>query len=67
MNNEQTIAQTIAQKLNAQLAKSDVQVCNYARRYIIKRGSKMVVRGNCLYVNGKGAAFIAGSFAAYPA
>lgn len=58
-------ANEIAAKLNAQLEKTDVQICNYARRFIVKKGSKMEVRGNCLHVNGKGAAFIAGSFKAY--
>ena len=47
-------ANEIAAKLNAQLEKTDVQICNYARRFIVKKGSKMEVRGNCLYVNGKG-------------
>ncbi len=58
-------AETIAAKMNQLLQETDLQVCNYSRRYKIKRGSTMVVRGNCLYVNGRGGAFIAGSFAVY--
>lgn len=58
-------ADNIANALNAQLAKTDVQICNYACRYIIKKGSKMVVKANALYANGKGAAFLPGSFKAY--
>lgn len=58
-------ADNIAKVINAQLAKSDVQICNYGRRFIVKKGCKMVVKNNALYVNGKGAAFLPGSFKAY--
>ena len=60
-----TFAEIVAKKLNSALETGDVQICNYARRFIIKRGSVMKVDGNCMRVNGRGAAFIAGTFKAY--
>jgi hypothetical protein len=63
MNNP--TAQQVADKLNAQLKVSDVQICNYARRFIIKKGSTMVAKGNAVYANGKGPAYLIGSFKAY--
>ena len=61
----ETQAEKFAESLNTVLESGDVQICNYARRFIVKKGSKMVARGNSLYVNGKGAAFLYGSFKAY--
>ena len=58
-------AENFADVLNSVLEFDDIQICNYARRFIVKKGSKMVVRGNSLYVNGKGAAFLYGTFKAY--
>lgn len=60
-----TAANTVATKLTAALKVGDVQICNYARRFIIKKGSAMVADGNSVRVNGKGAAFLIGSFKAY--
>jgi ABC-type uncharacterized transport system fused permease/ATPase subunit len=61
----QMTADIIANKINGQLKISDVQLCNHACRFIVKKGSAMVARGNSLYINGKGAAFLVGSFKAY--
>ena len=61
----ETQAEKFADALNAVLEFNDIQICNYSRRFIVKKGSKMVARGNSLYVNGKGAAFLYGSFKAY--
>lgn len=60
-----TNAQKLAEIINAKLLNNDVQICNYGRRFLVKRGSKMVARGNSLYVNDRGAAFLYGSFDAY--
>lgn len=60
-----TYAENIAWQLNQWLKTGDVQICNYARRFIIKKGNTMTVSGNLLQVNGKGPAFIAGTFQAY--
>lgn len=60
-----TAATTVAEKLNAALQISDVQICNYSRRYIVKKGSTMVADKNSVRVNGNGAAFLIGSFKAY--
>lgn len=57
--------QQVADTLNTQLKVSDVQICNYACRFILKKGCTMVAKGNALYANGKGAAFVVGSFKAY--
>lgn len=62
-----TAAETIASKLTAQLEKTDVQICNYGRRFIVRKGCTFVARGNAIYANGKGAAFLVGSFKAYAA
>jgi len=55
----------LAKSLNAQLEKTDIQLCGYSSRTIVKQGSKMVVEGTSLYINGKGPAFLLGSFKAY--
>ena len=60
-----TAAETIATKLTAQLKHTDVQLCNYSRRFSFRKGCTFVARGNAVYANGKGAAFIVGSFKAY--
>ena len=65
MTTREDAAVKIAEYLNNVLKSGDVQICNYACRYIVKRGCTMVVDGNGLRVNGKGAAFIVGSFKAY--
>ncbi len=58
-------AQQVADKINAQLKLSDIQICNYACRFIVKKGSAMVAKGNAIYVNGKGPAHLIGSFKVY--
>lgn len=60
-----TAAQNVATKINAALKNGDVQICNYSRRFIVKKGCTMVADGNSIRVNGKGAAFLIGSFKAY--
>lgn len=67
MTTATAFADRIATVMNKQLQTGDVQICNYACRYIVRKGSKMVARGNALYINGKGAAFLQGSFKAYAA
>lgn len=60
-----TNAQKVADSINKVLVNGDVQICNYACRYIIRRGSVMVADHNSIRVNGKGDAFLIGSFTAY--
>lgn len=61
-----TPAQGIADKLNAALESSDVQICLYAARRIVRKGSKFIPDGpHHLRVNGHGPAFIVGTFKAY--
>ena len=55
----------LAQTLSKQLAKTDIQLCGYANRTIVKRGSTMTAKGTSLYINGKGPAFLIGSFEAH--
>lgn len=65
MKTKNEVAIELAEAINEQLKKSDVQICNYARRFFVRKGATMVARGDSLYVNGKGAAFLVGSFEAY--
>jgi hypothetical protein len=60
-------ADNIAAALTKQLKSTDVQICNWGRRYVVRKGCTVVARGNAVYVNGKGAAFLVGSFKAYVA
>lgn len=60
-------AEELAHKLSEALKTSDIQICNYSKRFIIRKGSAMVARGDSLYINGKGPAFLIGSFRAYTA
>lgn len=67
-NRKQTMnATTIAAGLTKQLQSTDVQLCNFGRRFIVRKGCTVVARGNAVYINGKGAAFLVGSFKAYAA
>ena len=65
MKTKNEVAKELAEAINTQLETTDVQICNYARRFFVSKGSRMVARGDSLYVNGKGAAFLVGSFKAY--
>lgn len=63
--NKTLCAKTIADVLNTQLQKSDVQICNYSRRFVVKKGGVFTAEGDSIRVNGKGPAFLVGSFKAY--
>ena len=60
-----TKAEIVAAKLNHQLQSTGLLICNYSKQFVIRKGSVLTVDGNCLRVNGKGAAFIVGTFKAY--
>lgn len=60
-----TVAEDLASTINDALKVGDVQICNYAQIFIVKRGSTVIADGNCIRINGKGVAFPIGSFEAY--
>jgi hypothetical protein len=55
----------LADKMAEQLKKTDLQLCTWSKRYIIRRGSTVALDGLCIKFNGRGPNFIAGSFKAY--
>ncbi len=64
-NTATTPADELARSLTEALKSTNIQLCNYGRRYIVKKGCFIVAKGNSLYINGKGPAFLFGSFKAY--
>lgn len=55
----------IADKINEVLKNNDVQICVYNASRVVKKGCKVVAKGNSIYINGKGGAFLVGSFKVY--
>ncbi len=65
MTGKAEAAKKTAEIINKQLKKTGVQLCNYSRRFLIKKGAFVTSKGDSIYINGKGAALLIGSFKAY--
>jgi len=60
-------AKEIADKINEALKTGDVLLRVYNSSKLVKKGAFVVAKGDSIYVNGKGGAFMVGSFDAHRA
>lgn len=58
-------AKEIADKINAALKTNNVLLRVYNSSRLIKKGMYVVAKGDSIYINGRGGAFVVGSFDAH--